>query len=205
MRIQIGYDLDEVISPMMPNFLGFLNNKYKTNYRLSDLSHYEIWISLKLDREKVFRDFREFTESPFFDSIKPFDGVPQIIKSLGPDYSQFIVTSRQNYLREKTLGMVNTYFGNSIEGVLLLDRFNDKGEEKNLTKVELCRKRNLFPYLFVDDQPVFAAQFASAGVKSILFDKDKSYPWTHNAYIPDVEVAHSWGLIQKRALELRLK
>jgi len=97
-----------------------------------------------------------------------------------------VITSRPNFIRDKTCAWVEKYFPGTFEDIVLTDQYS--ASRNRVLKSEICSERGI--ELIIEDSLDHAVDCARAGIKSLLID----CPW--NNYSPDIPIeirkVNSW-------------
>jgi uncharacterized HAD superfamily protein len=164
----IGIDCDEVLFPLLDFHLIFLNRKYNINLTKKTFTTHNFWEHYKGTREQAIEDFFEFTRTPEFLDVKPFEGAVESVKALKQLDNLIMITARQYELREKTEEWTKKYFGNLFSKIVLGNAFANQGTK--VSKRQLCSENNIS--LLLEDSYDNAFE-VSKDIPVILFNR----PW----------------------------
>ena len=125
----------------------------------------------------------EFYDSRVFHDLQPLPGAHaglSFLMSLG--YDIYIITGRQDRVREKTEKWLDHYFPHMIKDVILTNSFTTS----EINKVEICK--SLAIGAMVDDSFQVCAECESEHIKGINYIGDPVYPWCEETALS----AHTW-------------
>ena len=107
--MKIGIDLDDVVLDFFPSFFDFYNRRYGVNFKISDVTSYNIWeIGIGRTKEEAVSFIDEFYESDDYDGIPFVEGSREGLDELGRDNELLIITSRlTRYKPTKTATIKN--------------------------------------------------------------------------------------------------
>ncbi len=185
--MRIGIDVDEVLCRTNDYFLYEFNKKHGTNFMRDQLSSYTYDCFDGFDGKYVFDCLVEHLhkDSLYYDV---FDSSKRVLFQLKKDGHQlFVITSRWNDLREKTIKWIYNHFGeNFFEDILI---YND-GTDMKIDKSEIVVKLGVD--ILIEDAPKYAISTASKGVKVLLFNQ----PWNCNVLENEfIQRVFSWNEI----------
>jgi uncharacterized HAD superfamily protein len=170
-KSKIGWDIDDIIFPLMKNYLAFHNNKHGTNLELTDVHNYHLWkCGIHNSKEESVKDVLEFQNSPDFDRIDLIPGAREILVGISERFEIHFVTSRPEEIKNKTEILLNKNFPKNGFKIL----YSGEIYGGNLSKAEIC-KRNNIP-LLIEDNPDYAIDCARNGIRVILLN----HPWNAN-------------------------
>eukprot|EP00761_Pharyngomonas_kirbyi_P001564 gb/GECH01001568.1/.p1 GENE.gb/GECH01001568.1/~~gb/GECH01001568.1/.p1 ORF type:complete len:205 (+),score=54.90 gb/GECH01001568.1/:1-615(+) len=171
----IACDLDEVLGTFVEQLAQFHNRVYNTNLSLSDFDSYQFWNVWGGNAKEAATKINEFFESPEFDSLKPIPGAHEALKELKEKgYTLVLVTSRQTFLKEKTMKFLDKNYPGIFDQVRLGNHY---GEGKKKSKPEMCRE--LGASILIDDSLKYCTECAHDDIKAVLFDLNGEYPWNN--------------------------
>lgn len=174
-RVVRALDFDDVLFPMVENFVPQLNEKYKTNVSVDQLSSYNFSHLFKLTTQQMAAEMRAFHEQDMLE-IPPKPGVQESVARLATKSELIIVTARSSWLRKSTESYVDKYFPGMFSGVILLGHKN--GIELTCTKGEKCKK--IGATALIDDAPHNIESLEGTGIHGVLFGQ---YAWQHNVRV----------------------
>lgn len=167
----IGFDLDEVIAPLLRHHCLYLNHKYHCELSEGDFSTYDFWNHYQATREQAVKDFFEFCETDFFHSIKPFKEARPILEKLSKLERLHVITARQDFLQPVTRAFVHRNFPGIFSKIDFGNYFGKVGA--HITKAELCEKNGI--YLLVEDDPKHIIP-VSEDIPVVMLDR----PWNQH-------------------------
>lgn len=145
----IGFDLDEVLAPLLEHHCQFLCRKYNRRINPQEFYSYNFWEHYGVSKDQAVADFYEFYESPFFKDIRPFQEARRELEKIAEIDSMHIITARQNYLEQITREFIKTYFEGLFKKIDFGNHFGKEGQ--SFSKRELCFKNNI--WVLVEDDP----------------------------------------------------
>lgn len=178
-RRRIGVDVDEVLTPFCrPMFerAGHECPEGKFPY------HYAA--ALGISQTDSTRMVYDFYESQEFADLKPIPGALAGLSFFmnALDYDVYIITGRQDRVRQKTEEWVERYFPGVVRDVILTNSFTSN----SISKANLCK--SLAISAMVDDSHQVCMECEYAHVKGINYVGDPIYPWCEENAL----AAHNW-------------
>lgn len=171
--IRIGVDIDEVLAPFLPTMLRWrspqriLPPKYKYLYRdIYDISEKE---SAKL--------VRHFYESESFARMPPIKHSVEAMKELKKDNKLYIVSGRQEVVRDKTQLWVQENFPGIFEDIILTNSFTPRDVPKSV----MCKFLNIG--LMIDDSMDVCHDCLYNEIAAANFVGEPVYPWCEESLI----------------------
>jgi uncharacterized HAD superfamily protein len=186
----IGFDLDDVLLNFNEALAIYHNRNYGTNYERKDVSSFFLEKTWGCTREEAVNRIMDFYESPEHWGAKPVVGAVEAVRQLAQDHKLYIITSKPETLRERTLEWINTHFPGVFEDIHFTNHFNGDGIRR--TKGEVCLELGV--EVFVDDAPHYLESIVSHGVPALLFDT----PWNQEYMDPKVTRVYSWEEIVEK-------
>ncbi len=173
--MKIAIDVDDVLFPLNEGFLKFHNKKYHTNIKT-----FEVWDVFKVlgcTKEEAVKRYHEYFETESLESTKPLEFSQEAIEKLKQKHELVIVTSRPEFMKEKTLAWLNKHFPNTFnENTIYFTNRCNFHEETKTTKLAICKEINA--ELLIDDCLNYILECKDGNVKTILFG---NYGWNqHN-------------------------
>lgn len=89
----------------------------------------------------------------------------------------YIVTGRQDAVREETEDWIDTFFPNIFDDVILTNSYTSHEVKKS----DICRALNIG--LIIDDNKGICDQCIEAGTDALNFIGDEIYPWCEESEI----------------------
>lgn len=170
-KSKIGWDIDDIIFPLMENYLAFHNNKHETKLELTDVYNYHLWkCGIHSSKEESVKEVLEFQNSPLFDRIDLIPGAREVLGEISKNYEIHFVTSRPEGIKNKTEILLNRNFPKNGFKIL----YSGEIYGGNLSKAEICNRFEI--PLLIEDNPDYAIDCARNGIKVILLN----HPWNKN-------------------------
>jgi 5'(3')-deoxyribonucleotidase len=174
MNSKIAIDVDEVLvhllKPMAKRRGVKLpeNKKYKYLYR-------EVFNCTEEESQVILRDFYM---SEDFRNLKPIEGSQLAMNNLNMIFDKmYIVTGRQEIVREPTEIWIEHFFPGVFDDVILTNSFTPHEVKKS----DICRALNIG--LIIDDNKGICDQCIEAGTDALNFVGDEIYPWCEESEI----------------------
>ncbi len=167
---KIGYDLDDVLNPFNATLCLFVNKRLGTNFTLEDLTKWELWDIWGVTKEECVQIITDFYHSTEHDNMVPLQETQQAIARLTANRVSHVVTSKPDYLEEKTKVYLDTYFPGAFSSTVFTNHFTGDVARKR-TKADVCKELNIES--FVDDAPEHVLALHAVGIQTFVFDK----PW----------------------------
>lgn len=138
----VAIDLDEVLCNMLPSLCNWYNEKYNTNFIVSQYynnTYDTLWGITKREMENVVD---EFTATQIFSNLPPIDGSIDIVNKLckSDKYELHIITSRSDKIKDITEIWVKNYFRDIFKEIHFCNIYSSTG--KKIQKHEICSKIN---------------------------------------------------------------
>jgi uncharacterized HAD superfamily protein len=166
---RIAVDVDEVLTPFLPSLL-----KWRKPRTLSKRFPY-------LYREISEEEIHEFYESQEFMNLEPIKNSQKVLENL-KEHKLFVVTGRQNVIREQTENWIEKWYPGIFEDVILTPQ--------EVPKSDVCRNLNIG--LLIDDNFTNCVECISVGTKAINFVGDPIYPWCFESEISKKSWEEVW-------------
>lgn len=169
--MNIGFDIDDVLAKFMPSLLSFATPYIKMDLTESQMvytKHYgEIWgVSL----EQAIEIVTKFYNDEDFVNIKPNSRALKTLTEIKKlDHEIFIITSRPEFVKDKTELWIKKEFGDLIESDHIFYTSRFYGEKQ--TKGEICKKLSID--YFVDDDQHHIKSCSDNKIATFMIDK----PW----------------------------
>ena len=168
MNTRIAIDMDEVLVNLlepMAKWRGVAlptKPKYKYLYR-------EIFNCTEEQSQEILH---KFYRSKDFLYLKPINGSQPAMQNYRHIFDKmYIVTGRQDAVRETTELWLNRYFPGIFDDVILTNSFT----EHEIKKVDICRALNIG--LIIDDSIDTCNECIESGMDAINFIGEDVYPW----------------------------
>lgn len=170
--MKIGVDLDDVVVNFFPKFLDFYNQKYGNNFRMSDMTSFNIWeVGIGRTKEEAIGFIDEFYDSDCYEKIPFVNGAKEGLCSLAEGNELYLITSRFLRYRPKTENFIRCYLPGYLDNLFFTEDFHNLDGR---TKAEVCQEIGIGCY--VEDCYEYAKRCAEKGIKVLLLDK----PWNQN-------------------------
>ena len=190
----IGVDLDSVLAYLEDPLFRFHNDRFGTKDKIKDAKDYDMWLLWKCTPRESFDRICDFYRSPYMDEVLPVKGAIKGIAKIKQKHELVVITSRPNWIEEKTNNWINMYFPGVFKQVIQTNQFSHASEKK-VKKSEVCL--NIGAKVFIDDCPAYCEDCAGAGISVYMFAR----PWNKKAPLGEnVARVSGWGEIEKRLL-----
>jgi len=172
-KMRLGIDIDDVLLGLMTELTKFYNEKHGTDFTRDSYLVYNLSSTFKSTSEEAIYEVKCFYESPYFDKMIPLKGAVESISKLQEKYDIIVITSRPEYMKEKTIFSINKYFPGLLNednsNLFLPSDWHDPNFSKS--KADVCLENNID--IMIDDRLKYVVECANKGITSILFDA----PW----------------------------
>ena len=171
---RIAVDMDEVLVPLLKPMAQWnrreLPRKPKYPYLYRDI--------FGVTEEESQRMLHQFYRSKDFLYLKPIEGSQRAMAEFrrGAD-KMYIVTGRQDTVRETTELWIERYFPDIFDDVILTNSFTPH----EVSKVDICRSLALG--VIIDDSIDTCLKCIETGMDAIHFVGDEVYPWCEESDI----------------------
>ena len=188
--IRIGVDIDEVLAPFLPTMTRWrspqrtLPPRYKYLYR-------DIYDISQKESKKLVQDFYETEEFATMSPIKySVDAMRELKKG---DNKLFIVTGRQEVVRDKTQKWIQENFPGIFEDIIMTNSFTSN----EVPKSTLCKFLHIG--LMIDDSMDVCQDCLLHRISAANFVGDPVYPWCEESIIS----VRSWKSVRDTLIENR--
>jgi len=169
---RIAIDIDEVLTPFLPTMLKWrrpivVPKRYPYNYS-------KIYGISERESQKLVR---EFYNSDEFINLKPFQGSKQILGEISEYNRLYIVTGRQELIRNQTEHWIQKWYPGIFTDVILTNSFTDK----EVSKSSICKILNIG--LIIDDNYDICMDCIKNGTNALNFIGSPVYPWCQESEI----------------------
>lgn len=176
---KIAIDVDEVLVHLLKPMVKFHKKQMpkKCNYL-----YREVFNCSEEESQKLLKQFY-FSEE--FRKLEPIDGSVEAMKNLKRVFPKmYVVTGRQDMIREPTELWLNYYFPEIFDDILLTNSFTSN----EINKADICR--SLAIDLLIDDNVNICKQCIENGTEALNFIGSDSeiYPWCEES---DISL-HGW-------------
>ncbi|XP_074280831.1 uncharacterized protein LOC141605823 [Silene latifolia] len=197
-KVVVAVDVDEVLGNFVSALNRFIEDRYSSSHSVSDYHVYEFCKIWKCSRDEADIRVHEFFKTSYFkDGIYPIPGAQKTLNKLSRFCNLSIVTSRQNVIKDHTLGWIAKHYPGLFDEIHFGNHFALDGESK--PKSEICR--SMGARVLIDDNPRYAIECAEVGIRVLLFDYENSYPWCKTGSStehPLVTKVHNWEEVEQQ-------
>ncbi|MEK6926567.1 MAG: hypothetical protein AABW50_04790 [Nanoarchaeota archaeon] len=167
--MRIAIDVDGVLADTMPVLNDYYNQRFETNFKLEDYKCYDLEKTWKCKKEESVKIFDDFCNSSYFLEIQPVEYAQESIDMLALRHDLIAVTSRSEFIHDKTERFVKDYFGRRIDKIISTGKYDSLAV--NSTKLSACSSERVD--LLLENCLEIAVDSARNGIKTFLFN----YPW----------------------------
>ncbi|CAN0138753.1 unnamed protein product, partial [Ectocarpus fasciculatus] len=162
----IAVDLDEVLGQFVLQLCAFHNDKHGTSLTPESFNSYyfhEVWGGTRAEADAKMV---EFFQTPYFlGGIPPLAGAAEVLRKHSRSLTFYLVTSRQDSLQAHTREWIDAHYPGMFAGLRFGNHFSTEGAVRS--KPDLCRM--IGAEMMIDDNIKYAAECASAGIRTLLF------------------------------------
>ena len=101
----------------------------------------------------------------------------------------YLITSRPDYLKDKTIEQIERHFGDSFSGLFFSSNHYTKRKNSGKSKAEICL--DLRVSKLIDDSLEYALQCAEKGLEVFLLS-NKDTPWNQNGEYKGITRVKNW-------------
>ncbi len=184
--MNIGIDLDEVVTDYLDALNGFLLKEHNIAKRREDYKTANWLDQIDPSAKKRKQIVMQWLESPKFDAIRIAKNAKETIESLAKNNIIYFFTSRHPSQDEATSWWIEKHINIPFDIVYTSSQFAKKDDQIKETKMELCVKHNI--KLFITHQYSFAIECAQKKIPVILFDK----PWSKGEQLDRISRVSGW-------------
>ncbi len=186
--MKIWVDLDEVLAQFLVAYLEYQNTTYGTNYKFEDVSDYDVWKIRGGTREEVVAKVYDFHKTPYFANIQPTEWALPVLQRLKKDHELYLITSRQDSVKEQTKLRINTYFPDIFSDLFFVNHFSTEWEQRK--KSDVCNEIGID--IMIEDSLIYAEDCATAERKVLLCNR----PWNQSTlHSPNIQRVQDWNEI----------
>jgi uncharacterized HAD superfamily protein len=174
----IAVDIDEVLFPMVPDLIKYVDREHKVKLTPEDFSYYSlegIWPAGSAEGAIVFENYKNQVTT----EIAPVKDAAEALGKLSLKYDVIVMTSRDIKVEQITKGWLNRHFPEIFKEVHLLGNRHDSLPDQWRPKSETCLELGV-SYL-IDDNLTAVKETSAVGVKTLLFG---DYPWNQLDELP---------------------
>ncbi|MFA5797121.1 MAG: hypothetical protein WC916_03750 [Candidatus Woesearchaeota archaeon] len=185
--LNIAFDLDDVLFPLLPNFIEWHNRTYHTTLQLSDFYIYDWAQVLGCSREESIHRYFAFhkqVSKEIEPVVNAFESV-NVLKNQG--HRLFIITARQHELEESTRQILASHL-HLFEKIIFTNAYPRDGTPQR-SKADICIQEKVD--VIIDDSAKTAKHCSEKGIRVLLFDFNKSYLWNKHITHPLITRVHN--------------
>jgi len=173
----IAVDIDDVIFPLVPSLINYLDTEHEVKLTAEDFISYDlrkVWSGGPEEAEIIFEQYKLKADV----EVAPLKGAKKALKQLSKRYEVIVMTARDISGKDRTETWILRHFPEIFKDVHILG--NKKDSEKWRPKAEVCKELGV--YYLVDDNINNVLETASLGINTILFG---NYPWNQMESLPE--------------------
>jgi uncharacterized HAD superfamily protein len=189
--MRIAIDIDDVTVNIMSSLILYANEKYGYTQTMADHTFYDLSHVWKTSPADAMQTVYDFYYSVHMDTLPPIDGSVEAIKKIVENHSVAFVTSRPDFLQEKTQQWFNTYLPGVDLPIYFTNQYSPEGIKKT-KKSTICKQ--IHAAMIIEDAPAYVRDCADANVKVLLFDQPWNRTIHEGAYIQRV---NNWEQVTK--------
>lgn len=171
--MRIGIDIDEVLAPFLPTMKRWRPPKVQVPQRHKYLYRDVYKIS---ERESV-KMVRDFYNSEDFMNMPPIDHAYETLMKLKKENKLYIVTGRQEVVRDKTQSWIQDNFPGVFHDIIMTNSFTSN----EIPKGDMCKLLNIG--LMIDDSIDVCHGCLEQRIPVMNFIGDPMYPWCDETLI----------------------
>ena len=164
--MKIAIDIDGVLADIMPALNDFYNKKHGTNFKVEDYRHHDLEKTWGGTKENAVKIVEEFFQSPNFSGIPPIAGSQESVLRLSKEHELFLVTSRPQNIKHRTLEFLQNHFSKGIKKVIHTGQYISPASSIN--KFDICAHEKAD--VLIEDCLEIAIDCANRGLKTFLLD-----------------------------------
>ena len=178
---RIAIDIDEVLVPFLNPMARY--HKQKSGTQKTDKPKYSYVYRdiFNVTEEESQKMVREFYKSSHFKALKPIRGSQRAMRSIRRNAEKmYIVTGRQDVVREDTELWVDYFFTGIFDDVILTNSYTPN----EVKKVDICRALNIG--FIIDDNKAICDACIESGMTALNFigtHEEDVYPWCEESEI----------------------
>ena len=171
-------DIDEVLV----KFLFPMANHHRKVHKIWSKPKYRYVYReiFEVDEPTSQKMVHEFYQSKDFMNLTPIRGSQKATFNLKERYDKmYVLTGRQDVVREETEAWIDTYFPGVFDDVILTNSYTPN----EIQKVDICRALNIG--LIIDDNKAICDKCIENDVRALNFigDEHVIYPWCEESDI----------------------
>lgn len=170
---RVAIDIDEVLVKFL-----FPMAKYHMKTIRKPKYSYVYRQIFDIDETTSQKMVQEFYKSKDFMELTPIDGAQKAMYDIKKKYKKmYVVTGRQDVVREETELWIQQYFPGIFDDVILTNSYTPHEVKKS----DICRALNIG--LIIDDNKTICDQCIESGTDALNFIGDEVYPWCEESEI----------------------
>ncbi|GEM_PF-1943160 len=209
--MNIGIDLDEVMSETMITFCKWYNKENNTSIYFRDYTDYKRHLPNIQHINDSFKLWWKFYKTKDHENMDPIKDAVIILKRLAKKNDLYIITSRHEITKESTSKWIDLHFGDIFKDIIYLEYLIEnknqllKHESELIlenkikivkTKAQIVKELNI--KIIIDDSINNLNQCAEEGVTCILFQPEYRYtPEQLTNLNQNIKIINSWTDIEK--------
>lgn len=182
----IAVDFDDVIFDCNGTLCQFHNERYGTNYTVSDIDSWDLANLWGVSAEEEDRRIREYVTTDFHAGAPLIEGARAgltELKKLG--YKVIFVTSRGESIQPQTEAWMKKNIEGLYDSVYYTNHF-DKEHPNRVTKADACHE--IGAGVLIEDAIHHAENVAGSNIPVLLMDQ----PWNQTELGPNVVRIKGW-------------
>jgi len=189
--MNIGIDLDEVVTDYLDALNSFLLNEHNIKKLRSDYKTANWLDQIDPSPKKRKQIIQLWLASPKFDAIKLSNNAKQVIEALAKNNNNVIYffTSRHQSQDDATSWWLEKHLNIPFDIVYTSNQYAKKDDQIKETKMELCEQNKI--QMFITHQYSFALECAQKKMPVILFDK----PWSKGEQLERINRVSGWAQV----------
>ncbi|MEK7194593.1 MAG: hypothetical protein AAB660_02810 [Patescibacteria group bacterium] len=186
----IGLDFDNVLMDFYDALHQYHNIKFNTSVSRDKAITPNLEDLWGCTTEEMDRRIVDFYQSEMHDNASPMSGAPEAVRKLSKENSLVVITSRPDFIKERTLSWLNKHYSNLFDQVYFTNLYLGKSNIKS--KADACKELGVD--VFVDDFISYATDVAENGGRVLLLDA----PWNQSDELhPNITRARNWEHIME--------
>jgi uncharacterized HAD superfamily protein len=183
----LALDIDEVLFPLVQEFVLHHNENYATELMHSSFTSYHFDQVLGVSLEESLKRVYEFTGRDH-GYIEPLEAAQDGINRLATKFDIALVTARHPQFESTTKAWLDKNFHNVFKSITMIGYERAVGVDP-ITKAQVCKK--IGAVALIDDSLEYATQAAEIGIEAVLFG---DYPWNQTEELPGgVKRVKTWA------------
>jgi 5'(3')-deoxyribonucleotidase len=184
--MKIAVDLDEILSEFLREFIVWYNQKYNTTWTFEEMSDYHWENFMYSTTKQAVEDQYEFFKTDNFVNLPLVEGAREGTIALSKNHQLYLVTARQNIIRDATKEWIDKHFPNIFQEIVYGNHYSLDGTASK-SKGEMCN--TLKCEVIIEDNLHHMEDLLNSNVKLILLTK----PWNVDSNLPsEVIRVNNW-------------